>query len=84
MRKFVKEVGQKMDHVYCMATRRIRNYVVEKKEGGFETFVIILLIIAICCGIAAIFKDQLTEFMKEVFTELKGDILTDFIKKPTV
>ena len=84
MRKLVNEVEKKVNGAYCAVTRKIRNYVVEKKEGGFETFVIILLIIAICCGIAAIFKDELTAFMKEVFTELKGDILSDFIKKPTV
>lgn len=84
MRTFAKAACKKVNGVYFFVEHKLRKFMTEKKEGGAETFVVILIIIAICCGIAAIFKDQLVSFMKTLFDELKGDILTDFTAKPTV
>lgn len=83
MKNLMIRTRKNIDTAYFGAVQKVKNYVTEKKQGGFETFVVILLIIAICCGLAAIFKEQATDFLKEVFKSLKDDVLTDFIAKPT-
>lgn len=83
MVKFAKVTGEKVNNAYLFLSRKLRNYVTEKKkEGGFETFIVVLLMIAICAGLCLYFKDQITLFIKSLFEELKSDVLTDFMAKP--
>lgn len=84
MRKFMSTTVRTVDGACLVLRNKFHNFMQKKKEGGFETFVVILLIIAICCGIGSLFKEQLASFIKTIFDQLKGNILTDFTSKPTV
>ena len=83
MRKMVNVTGEKMNGLYWFLKRKLGKRVNEKKEGGFETFIVVLLMIAICVGLSLYFKEQITSFIKTLFDDLKGDVLTDFMSKPT-
>lgn len=83
MRKMVNVTGEKMNGLYWFLKRKLGKRINEKKEGGFETFIVVLLMIAICVGLSLYFKEQITSFIKTLFDDLKGDVLTDFMSKPT-
>ena len=84
MRKIIGEVSNKVDGAAIRLKNKARNYLQGRKEGGFETFVIILLLIAIGVALADKFKVEITGFMTTLFNELEGDVLNDFMNKPAI